>query len=85
MAANITVICAMTSDVVYPNFSGLMRCISLYLFRNLLSAFLFAGAAVTLVVLFSQSFRLLSFVIDNSGSVLIFLQLLALMIPTFMP
>lgn len=75
----------MTSNAVYPNFTNAMRRISLYLFRNLLSAFLFAGAAVTLVVLFSQSFRLLSFVIDNSGSVLIFLQLMALMIPTFMP
>lgn len=48
-------------------------------------AFLFSAIAVSLVVLFTQSFRLLSFVIDNSGSLTVFLQLMGLMIPTFLP
>lgn len=49
------------------------------------TAFLFSGIAVTFVVLFTQSFRMLSFVIDNSGSALVFFQLMGLMIPTFLP
>ena len=59
--------------------------INLYLFRQILTAFLFSSIAVTFVVLFTQSFRMLSFVIDNSGSALIFFQLMGLMIPTFLP
>lgn len=63
----------------------LIKRIHLYLFRQAFVAFLFACMAVTFVMLFTQSFRLLSFVIDNSGSLLIFLQLMGLMIPTFLP
>lgn len=62
-----------------------MRCLSLYLFRQTLVAFLFAVAAVSVVVLFTQSFRLLSLVMDNAGTLLIFLQLMGLLIPTFLP
>jgi lipopolysaccharide export system permease protein len=62
-----------------------MTRIDSYLLKLLLTAFLFAGGAVTFVVLFTQSFRLLSFVIDNSATMLIFFQLMALMIPTFLP
>ncbi len=40
---------------------------------------------MTCVVLFTQSFRFLSFVIDNSSTILIFLQLMGLLIPTFLP
>lgn len=63
----------------------MIRRIDLYLFRQILTAFLFSGIAVTFVVLFTQSFRMLSFVIDNSGSAFVFLQLMGLMIPTFLP
>jgi lipopolysaccharide export system permease protein len=63
----------------------LIRRINLYLFRQIFSAFLFSGIAVTFVVLFTQSFRMLSFVIDNSGSTFVFFQLMGLMIPTFLP
>ncbi|MDD3181779.1 MAG: LPS export ABC transporter permease LptF [Alphaproteobacteria bacterium] len=63
----------------------MIRRINLYLFRQVLTAFLFSGIAVTFVVLFTQSFRMLSFVIDNSGSTLVFFQLMGLMIPTFLP
>jgi lipopolysaccharide export system permease protein len=62
-----------------------MKKIDLYLFKMILTAFLFACGAVSFVVLFTQSFRLLSFVIDNSGTALIFFQLMSLMIPTFLP
>ena len=65
--------------------SGLIRKINSYLFRQIFTAFLFSGIAVTFVVLFTQSFRMLSFVIDNSGSALVFFQLMGLMIPTFLP
>ncbi len=57
----------------------------LYLFRQILTAFLFAGVAVTFVVLFTQSFRMLSFVIDNSSTLAVFLQLMGLTVPTFLP
>lgn len=59
--------------------------INLYLFRQILIAFLFSAVAVSFVVLFTQSFRMLSFVIDNSSSILVFFQLMGLMIPTFLP
>lgn len=59
--------------------------ISLYLFRQILIAFLFSGMAVTFVVLFTQSFRMLSFVIDNSSTMWVFFKLMGLMIPTFLP
>ncbi len=59
--------------------------LGLYLFRQLLTAFLFAGVAVTIVVLFTQMFRLLSLVIDNSSTLWIFFQLMGLSVPTFLP
>ncbi len=63
----------------------MIRRISLYLFGQLFVAFLFSGIAVTFVVLFAQSFRMLSFVIDNSSSMSIFFRLMGLLIPTFLP
>ena len=63
----------------------MIRRLHLYLFRQILTAFLFSGVAVTFVVLFTQSFRMLSFVIENASGAGVFLQLMALMIPTFLP
>ena len=62
-----------------------MNRLGFYLFRQLAIAFIFATVAVTFVVLFTQSFRLLSLVIDNSSTILIFFQLLGLSVPTFLP
>src|ERR1700691_424796 len=59
--------------------------LDLYMFRQLVTAFLFAGLAVTFVILFTQSFRLLSLVIDNSATMLFFFRLMALSVPTFLP
>jgi lipopolysaccharide export system permease protein len=56
-----------------------------YLFYQLATAFLFATAGVSFVVLFSQLFRLLSLVIDNSATLVIFMELIALSVPTFLP
>jgi lipopolysaccharide export system permease protein len=61
------------------------RIITLYLLRQLAGAFAFATGAVTFVVLFTQSFRLLSLVIENSATMLIFFQLLGLSALTFLP
>jgi lipopolysaccharide export system permease protein len=61
------------------------RILPVYLFRQLAATFLFATGAVTFVVLFTQSFRLLSLVIDNSSTMLIFFQLLGLSALTFLP
>lgn len=62
-----------------------MHRLSFYLFRQLLIAFLFATIAVSFVVLFTQSFRLLSLVIENASTATIFLQLMILSVPTFLP
>jgi lipopolysaccharide export system permease protein len=62
-----------------------MRRLGFYLFRQHVTAFLFATAAVSMVVLFTQLFRLLSLVIDNSATLFIFFDLLALSVPTFLP
>jgi lipopolysaccharide export system permease protein len=62
-----------------------MRRLSFYIFRQLLTTFVFATVAVTFVVLFTQLFRLLSIVINNSATVWVFLEMLALSIPTFLP
>lgn len=62
-----------------------MNRLNLYIFRQSLTAFAFTCVAVTFVVLFTQSFRLLSFIIDNAATGLIFLQLMGLLIPTFLP
>src|ERR1700744_4932674 len=59
--------------------------LDLYLFRQLATAFLFAGIAVTFVILFTQSFRLLSLVFDNSATMVFFFRLMALSVPTFLP
>jgi len=56
-----------------------------YLMRQLAVAFLFAATAVSFVVLFSQLFRLLSLVIDNSATMMIFVKLMGLTIPAFLP
>jgi lipopolysaccharide export system permease protein len=61
------------------------RILTLYLLRQLTGAFAFATGAVTFVVLFTQSFRLLSLVIENSATMLIFFQLLGLSALTFLP
>jgi len=61
------------------------RILTLYLLRQLAGAFAFATGAVTFVVLFTQSFRLLSLVIENSSTALIFFQLLGLSALTFLP
>jgi len=62
-----------------------MNRLSLYLLRQLLTAFVFAATAVTFVILFTQSFRLLSLVIDNSSTLWIFFELMILSVPTFLP
>ncbi|MFA4994281.1 MAG: LptF/LptG family permease [Bdellovibrionales bacterium] len=61
------------------------RILTAYLFRQLATAFVFATGAVIFVVLFTQSFRLLSFVIENSSTMLIFFKLLGLSALTFLP
>src|ERR1700744_2471521 len=62
-----------------------MHRLGFYLLRQQITAFLFATIAVSCVVLFTQLFRLLSLVIDNSSTLLIFINLLLLSIPTFLP
>ncbi len=61
-----------------------MLLIHRYILRQILMTLVFTSVAVTIVVLFTQSFRLLSLVIDNSASLLIFLHLALLTIPTFL-
>ena len=59
--------------------------LALYIFRNILTAFLFTGVVIAFVVLFVQSLKLLSFVMDNAGTALIFCELMGLMLPAFLP
>lgn len=59
--------------------------LNLYLFRQILIAFVFAAFAVSFVILFTQSFRMLSLVIDNSSTMMVFFELMALSVPTFLP
>lgn len=61
------------------------RTFTIYLLRQLALAFAFATGAVTFVVLFTQSFRLLSLVIENSSTMLIFFRLLGFSALTFLP
>jgi lipopolysaccharide export system permease protein len=61
------------------------RILTIYFLRQLAAAFAFATGAVTFVVLFTQSFRLLSLVIENSATMLIFFELLGLSALTFLP
>jgi lipopolysaccharide export system permease protein len=62
-----------------------MQRLDTYLFKQVGLVFLFTTITVVFVVLFTQSFRLLSFVIDNSGTALVFFQLMGLMMMTFLP
>lgn len=61
------------------------RILTIYLLRQLVTAFAFATGAVTFVVLFAQSFHLLSVVIENSATIMIFFKLLGLSSLTFLP
>lgn len=56
-----------------------------YLLRQILIAFSATLIALSCVILFTQSFRILSLVINNSSTMLIFFNLMALTIPTFIP
>jgi lipopolysaccharide export system permease protein len=62
-----------------------MNRIQRYLFRQLMLSVVFACLAITLVVWFSQSIRLLTLVINNGASLWDFLRLMLLILPTFLP
>jgi lipopolysaccharide export system permease protein len=62
-----------------------MNRINTYLFWQLLVSVLFSCMAITVVVWFSQSIRLLSLVINNGGSLWSFFKLMLLILPTFLP
>lgn len=62
-----------------------MNRIATYLFSQFALAVFFACLAVTVVVWFSQSVRMLALVINNGGSMWAFLKLMVLLLPTFMP
>lgn len=62
-----------------------MNRLNIYLVRQIGVAFLFAGAAVSAVVLFTQSFRIMSMVVQNAATAWMFVRLMALSIPTFLP
>ncbi len=62
-----------------------MNRISRYLFTQVLVAVLFSCLAITLVVWFSQSIRLLAMVINSGGSIWAFLKLMCLVLPSFFP
>ena len=62
-----------------------MNRLSFYLFRQLMVAFCLSTAGVSFVVLFTQLFRLLSIVIDNSATIFLFFQMVVLSIFTFLP
>lgn len=62
-----------------------MHRLGFYLFRLLSQAFVFAAAAVIFVVIFTQSFHVLSLVLDNSATMIVFFQLMGLTIPTLLP
>jgi lipopolysaccharide export system permease protein len=62
-----------------------MKRLDLYILRQLALSFLFATGAVTFVILFTESFRMLSLVINNASTMWVFFQLMGLSIPTFLP
>lgn len=62
-----------------------MKHIERYLFIQFLSTVGFALLAITVVVWFSQGIRMLSLVINNGGSVWSFVELMVLLLPTFLP
>ncbi len=61
------------------------RIFTLYILRQIATAFVFASCGVTFVVLFTQSFRLLALVIENSSTIGIFFELMLLSALTFLP
>lgn len=63
----------------------MMRRLNLYLFRQTTLAFIFTISALVAVVMFTQSFRVISLVANNSGTLIIFAQLMGLMALTFLP
>jgi lipopolysaccharide export system permease protein len=62
-----------------------MNRLSRYLFTQLLVSVLFSMLAITIVVWFSQSIRMLALVINSGGSVWAFMKLMLLVLPTFLP
>ncbi|MBY0428311.1 MAG: LPS export ABC transporter permease LptF [Alphaproteobacteria bacterium] len=62
-----------------------MNRVSFYLFRQILLSVLFSCLAITIVIWFSQSIKLLALVINNGGSLWSFLKLMLLILPTFLP
>lgn len=62
-----------------------MNRLAYYLFRQFLVAVLFSILALTMVVWFSQSVRLLSLVINAGGSIWSFVKMMLLVMPTFLP
>lgn len=56
-----------------------------YLFIQLFLSVAFSCLAITIVVWFSQSIRLLSLVINNGGTLFSFFKLMVLILPTFLP
>ncbi len=59
--------------------------VNLYLLRLLASSFIFSALAVTFVILFAQSFHILSLVINSSATLWVFFELMGMSIPTFLP
>ena len=62
-----------------------MNRVSFYLFRQILLSVLFSCLAITIVIWFSQSIKLLALVINNGGTLWSFLKLMILILPTFLP
>jgi lipopolysaccharide export system permease protein len=64
--------------------TALLNLLQRHLLRQILLALGFATGAVTIVVLFTQSFRLLALVIDNAAGLWAFLSMALLFIPSFL-
>ncbi|NDE90149.1 MAG: LPS export ABC transporter permease LptF [Alphaproteobacteria bacterium] len=62
-----------------------MNRVSFYLFRQILMSVLFSCLAITIVIWFSQSIKLLALIINNGGSLWSFIKLMLLILPTFLP
>lgn len=62
-----------------------MNRVSFYLFRQILLSVLFSCLAITIVIWFSQSIKLLALVINNGGTLWSFIKLMLLILPTFLP
>lgn len=56
-----------------------------YLLRQIFITFAATLTAISCVILFTQSFRILSLVINNSSTMIAFFNLMALTLPTFIP